>query len=839
LAYVVAALRRIAPDLGQGMISALRAPRMPAADSLLTGLINDLVTLPSPLVLILDDYHTIDTQAIHDMLSFLLEHQPPHLHLVLATRSDPPLPIARLRGHGQLTEVRQIDLCFRPDEAAEFFRRALPFQLPADSVRALAARTEGWIAGLQLAALAMRGTQQQRLKPDPGAAAGFVRAFSGSHRLILDYLVEEVLGQQPPAIQSFLLQTSILERMTGPLCDHVLRSAAEEQGPDPASNSQQVLEYLEQENLFIVALSDERNWYRYHQLFADLLRQRLQQTQPEQVAILHQRASRWYEDNQFAAEAIDHALSSGNVERALALVEESADNVMLRSEVSTLRRWLAALPPERVRSRPLLGAYEALAMVIAGQPLEAAESRLAEAQAVDAGHSIRGEVAAFQALLAAYRGEVEQSATLSEQALERLPEDRHFFRSYVTGFLGLAYLYQGEVPAATTTFERAAEIGQQTGNLTITVLALCHLAELATMRGQFGEAHGYYEQALDLARDAQGRPEPIGGMAYTGLGRLLAERNELDAARKHLVTGLDLINRWGQAGAISGYLGLARVEQALGHASATHDALQQAQRVAEQFDAMELDDIHVAATRARLGCMSGGADPDRLKAAVQWVDQRRFDSFTDAGEWQSAVDAASFSDAAEYVIVAEVYLASGQPDKALNVAHPLLHKAESNDWIFLVRSLLITKALAHQALGDLDRALEILTQVLALAKPQGWVRSFVDRGPQMAELLRHAASRGIEAPYTRRLLDAFDAAEEATMDATPTARPPQPLIDPLTARELEVLRLLATRLSTQEIADRLFVTVSTIRSHTKNIYSKLHVHSRDAAAERGRELKLI
>ena len=840
LAYVVAALRCIQADLGKGMISALRAPRMPPADSLLAGLINDLAALPAPVILVLDDYHAIDAQAIHDILTFLLDHQPPHMHVAIATRSDPPLPIARLRGHGQLTELRQMDLYFVPDEAAEFFRRSLQLELPAGSVEALSARTEGWIAGLQLAALAIRGAQQ--LRPEPADIAAFVRAFTGSHRLVLDYLIEEVLEQQPPAIQSFLLQTSILERMTGPLCDHLLGAGPEtaaRQDSGSFGDSQQVLEYLEQENLFIVSLGVERRWYRYHQLFADLLRQRLQQTQPERVAALHRRASEWYEHHQFAAEAIDHALEGGATARALQLVEKHADAVMLRSEVATLRRWLEALPAAQVRARPVLVAYDALTMVVSGEPLDEAESKLEAAQAGNAHGTIHGEVTAFRALLAAYRGEVQQSAALSEQALELLPTDRQFFRSYVTGFLGLAYLYQGEVAAATAAFERAVQIGQRTGNLTITVLALCHLAELATIRGQAREGRAYYEQALDLARDEQGQPEPIAGMAHTGLGRLLAEHNELSAARQHLVTGLNLIKRWGEAGAIGGYLGLAYVEQVQGHDDAARHALQTARHVAEKFDAMELDDLHVAATRARLDVLSGRRDPSRLQQAQRWVESRGFDHRTGPEEWAAAVAAASFSQASEYRVLAEVYVALDRLDEALAVIEPLLRKAEAQDWIFFVRELRITQALAYQAQGDLDRALASLSRPLALAKNQGWVRAFIDQGAPMAELLRHAASRGIEAPYASRLLAAFDEPEEMDPEAAAPVPAHQPLIDPLTEREMEVLRLLATRLSTDEIASRLFVTVGTVRSHTKNIYSKLNVHSREAAAARGRELQLI
>jgi LuxR family maltose regulon positive regulatory protein len=853
LAYLVAALQMVQADVGEAALAALQSHQPPPAESVLTALINKIAALPGPgdhekgrpHILVLDDYHLITAQAIHDAVSFLLDHLPPNLRLVTSTRADPPLPIARLRGQGQLTELRQPDLRFTIDEAAAFLNARVGLNLSPADVAALEARTEGWIAGLQMAAVSIRGQQD---------VAAFIRAFTGSDRYILDYLVEEVLYRQPEHIQNFLLQTSILDRLTGPLCDAVCSVgtvssstgtavlgggapeqpskgdsyAATPQFPGPSAPGQEILEYLERNNLFVVALDSERRWYRYHHLFAHLLQHRLKQAQPDMVPLSHIRACAWYEQNGLIAEAIDHALAAGDAEWAARLVEQAAESTMLHSEFATLLRWTEALPRDMLRSRPRLCVYQALAMVFGGQPLDLALSRLQDAAEADVDGSVAGDLIAFRALMAAYQGESEQSAELARQALELLPEESLFFRSFVAGFLGLAHLYAGEIEPATRAFEEAVRVSQKTGNLTISVLARCHLAELSLLRGQVEQAKDLYEQALDIAVGHRGQHQPVAGIALIGLGRMELQQYNLEAATHHLTLGIELAKKWGEVGAISGYTGLALVRQAQGDESGALTAVQTAQRLAEKFDAMDVDDIGVGLCQARLWVAQGNTE-----AVAHWIEERGLDKDVNLETLKEEIRTVhSLYRFSEYTTLALARVAQGRPDDALSVLTALLQAAEEAGWATYCIEVLILQALAHQAQGDVAQALAALKQALSLAKPDGFVRLFVEKGVPMERLLYQAADQGIAPEAAGMLLAAFPAPD--------TRQETQPkIIEPLTERERQVLLLIAEGLSNREIAQKLFVSVSTVKVHTYNIYGKLGVHSRIQAVSKARALDIL
>jgi LuxR family maltose regulon positive regulatory protein len=841
--YFVAALRTI-PSLsetgvGESALAMLQSPQPPSMETVLPALINDIAAVsqhdhdgPS-YVLILDDYHEIEAQPIHEGIAFLLDNQPRQLHLVLSTRADPPLPIARLRGRGQLTELRQTDLRFTHDEAAAFLNTCVGLNLSAKDVAALEARTEGWIAGLQMAAVSMRNQED---------VARFIRAFTGSDRYILDYLVEEVLHREQESVQTFLLQTSILDRLTGPLCDAILVSGVEEQqrGGDhgtsvpqtPISASgQEILEYLERNNLFVVSLDNERRWYRYHHLFADLLQHRLQQAQPDMVPLAHSRACAWYEHNGLIAEAIDHAIAAGDAEWAARLVEQAAESTMLRSEFATLLRWVEALPQDLLRTRPRLCVYQALAMVFGGQPLDIAQSCLQQAVEADVDGSIAGDVTAFRALMAAYRGEREQSANLAQRALELLPEESLFFRSFVTGFLGLAHLYSGEIEPATRAFKEAVRVSQKTGNLTISVLARCHLAELAMLQGKVDEAEALYEQAVDIATDDRGQPQPIAGVALIGLGRLEAERYNLEAATRHLTEGIELTEKWGEAGAISGYTGLARVRQSQGDERGALEAVQTAQRLAEKFDAMDVDDIGVGLCEARLWIAQGN-----IKAVDRWIEERDLDRDLNLEMLKEEIRTAhSLYRFSEYATMALVRVAQGRPGDALSVLRPLLQAAEDAGWVAYCMEVSATEALALQAQGNTAQALAALERALSTAEPGGFVRTFAEKRPGMAELLYQAAAQGIVPEHAGRLLAALPEPEAPDL----FQEMPADMVEPLSKREHEVLQLIAEGLSNREIAHKLFLSMSTVKVHTYNIYGKLGVHSRTQAVAKARALGIL
>ncbi len=842
--YFVAALQTI-PSLsetgvGESALAMLQSPQPPPMEAVLAALINDIAAVSQhdheshSYVLVLDDYHEIEAQSIHEGITFLLDNQPRQLHLVLSTRADPPLPIARLRGRGQLTELRQPDLRFTHDEAAAFLNTCVGLNLSPEDVAALEARTEGWIAGLQMAAVSMRNQED---------VAGFIRAFAGSDRYILDYLVEEVFHRQPDSVQAFLLQTSILDRLTGPLCDAVLgKSAAEQwskrdddtsapQLPRPPASGQEILEYLERNNLFVVPLDNERRWYRYHHLFAHLLQHRLHQAQPDMVTLYHGRACAWYEHNDLIAEAIDHAMAAGDAERAANLVEQAAESTMLRSEFATLLRWVEALPEDLLRTRPRLCIYQALAMVFGGQPLDIAQSRVQKAVEADVDRSIAGDVAAFRALIAVYRGEREQSAKLAQRALELLPEESLFFRSFVAGFLGLAHLYSGEVEPATRVFEEAVRVSQKTGNLTISVLARCHLAELSMLQGKINEAEALYKQAVDIATDDQGQRQPIAGVALIGLGRLESERYDFEAATRHLTEGIELAEKWGEAGAISGYTGLARVRQSQGEKRGAIEAVQTAQRLAEKFDAMQVDDIGVDLCRARLWIAQGN-----IKAVARWIEERRLDKDLSLETLKEEIRTAhSLYRFSEYATMALARVAQGRPGEAFSVLRSLLRAAEDAGWVAYCMEVSAIQALALQAQGNVAQALAALERALSIAEPGGFVRTFVEKGPGMAELLYQAAAQGIAPAYAGRLLAAFPTSEAADS----SREMPADMVEPLSEREREVLQLIAEGLSNREIAQKLFLSMSTVKVHTYNIYGKLGVHSRTQAVAKARTLGIL
>ncbi len=858
LAYLVAALRTIKADIGKGTLSALQAPQPPATEAILTALINQLDDLPHSLFLVLDDYHLITANSIHKALAFFLDHLPPQIHVVIATRSDPPLPVARLRGRGQLTELRQTDLRFSLDEVAVFLNQVMDLHLPSDDIAALSSRTEGWITGLQMAALALQvavSTQSQ----DIAQSRSFVQAFTGSNRYILDYLVEEVLLRQPEEIQAFLLHTAILNRLTGPLCDAVLDAGSTEPESEPGRllhSSQQTLEELEAANLFIVPLDSERCWYRYHRLFADLLRKRLEHAQPGQVPILHRRSSTWYAQNGFLPEAIDHALAAEDNDRAADLIEKVAEATLMRSEVPTLLHWMEKLPDKLIQGRPLLCLYHAWALLWTGQPLETVESRLRDADTGTDALSIK--VSTLQALVAAWQGEISRAGDLAREALERLPEGESFLRSIAAWNLSLSYLLSGEFEAGRQVLDEIARMGQRTGNVMFTVSALCHLAELQMSQARLYEARDTYQRALELAMDEQGQPLPAAGMPLIGLGELSREWNDLETAKHYLHQGFEQMRQWGPFGAIDGYISLARIRQAEGDPEGARDAIQQAQRLAVQFDVTELDDVLVAIHQVRLWITQGN-----FELARHWLEERGLllrhapgppaslaegpDTKTGRRELAGG-DSLIDQQLGRYkeILMVRLMLGLDRPDEAL----PLLDSQETileEQGRQVSRRMIeiqLLRALGFQAQDKMDQALASLEQALSIAELGGFVRIFVDEGERMALLLRQAASRGIAPGYVSQLIAIFDAQAAKETAGTlphPHVQPPvgQPLIEPLSEREMDVLRLLSTGLSNPEIAEELFIAASTVRSHLKSIYGKLNVHKRWDAVQRAEELGLL
>jgi len=848
-AYLIAALRTVHATIGEGARSVLQSPQPPPAESVLADLINEIAAIPgtadSParsLILVLDDYHLITAQPIHESIAFLLDHLPDCLHLVIATRGDPPLPLSRLRGRGQLTELRQADLCFTTDEAAAFLNTCMGLGIAADDVTTLASCTEGWITGLQMAALSMQGQED---------VPGFIRAFTGSNRYVLDYLVEEVLQRQPERVQRFLLQTSILERLCGSLCDAVQGRGAEEQRgrgeippapllPCSPASSQETLEYLERNNLFLVPLDDRREWYRYHVLFADLLRKRLQQEQPHLAPALHRRASTWYEEHGQPAPAIEHALSARDFERAAHLVEQAAEATLMRSEVVTFQRWMERLPDTLVRARPALCFFHAWVLLVSGCPLDVVESRLED---VGRGTGLfPGRLNVLRAFIAILRGQVPSAVELARQALEQLPEHDLFLRNVATWILSFSHVAAGDFEAGSQALDEVVRTGQQIGNVLIAARAQTYLAGVHVRLAQLDKARECYERALEIATDAQGRRRPVAGMALMGLGDLTREWNDLEAASRYVEEGIALTRQWSIFAALEGYIVLARVRQAQGDADGAGKALEQARQLAAQFRATDIDDLFVATSQAQLWVAQGN-----LAAAWQWARDRGLDRDIDWAELDDQGDFVNYHlRKYEYLILARMWLAQDQPDKALSVLEPLRLRMEQQGRTRLVLEAHMLQALACQAQGDVAQALACLEGALALAEPGGYVRLFVDEGEPMRVLLSRliADRRPPTAAYARKLLAALGEVTadhrlptEATLPAVVGRR--SSLIEPLSQREIELLRLIAEGLSNQEIAQRLFISLPTVKWHTSNIYGKLGVKNRTQAVAEAKALGIL
>jgi LuxR family maltose regulon positive regulatory protein len=825
LAYLKAALESLPWPAGDEVASRWASLHLGASRSGLTALINELDGFQDDFVCVLDDYHLITRPEIHETLAFLLEHQPPRMHLVISTRGDPPLPLARLRARRQMVEIREGDLRFTVPETLAFLGRASDLTLSDEDAAALQERTEGWAAGLQLAALALPGRRDEM--------GAFLESFAGSHQYIAEYLQSEVLSQQAADVQRFLLQTSILERLSGSLCDAVTGRRG----------GRQSLKELRRMNLFVVSLDDEQRWYRYHSLFADLLRQRLARTMPEEAPILHKRACHWYVAHDRPASAIKHALAAGEKELAAELIAAAAEETLMRGELTTLVNWMEPLPREIVDRHQLLRVYHATALLFLGQPLEVVEPWLYEGDAaMDQLPAIALPPYAYIAIL---RGQGARAAELSRQALAHLPPEERFLRSLAIWLLNVAELRDSDPDASLRLLEGAARSVREIGNAMVTVLALCNQAELYMVQGQLHESQAIYRRALALAADSQGKRLPVAGAALSGLGELAREWNDLAAAERYLVEGIELTKQWAGPAALDAYFSLAHVRLSLGDAAAAEELLEEAGHIAERFDASEEDDWLVDIVRARLWLGLG-----RIGEVWSWARARGLDG--ESGP-DLAVDLPGEDRSLEerkrkyeWLVLARLLLMEERPAEALSLldwVRPLFQKRRR------VRALIQTlnlTALAQQSCGRPTLALEALDEALALAEPDGHVRTFLDEGPQMARLLYRAAGRGPSPGYAGKLLALFPLSEateatEATeaAEAPPSARAEEALIRPLSPRELEVLQLIAEGHSNREIANILVLSLSTVKVHTRSIYRKLDVNSRTQAVGRARSLDLL
>ncbi len=834
--HTVAALDQARPGIGKRVGPLLGPPAPASFEGLVTALINELAAQPGDgeVLLVLDDYHLIDARQVHASLGFLLEHLPPGLHLVLASRADPPLPLARLRAGGQLAELRIGDLRFTAEEAAALLRESAGADLPAAAVAALAARTEGWAAGLQLAALSLAG------QADPD---GFVAAFSGSHRYVLDYLAEEVLDRQPEELCTFLIETSLLERLSGGLCDAVT-------GRD---GSQAMLEQVERANLFLVPLDEVRGWWRYHPLFADLLRARLQQQWPGRIAGLHRAAAAWCEDHGLADDAVRHALAAADPAWAARLVERHADAFLLRSEGATLQRWLAALPAGLAGSRPrLLLAQARLALLshraeAAEVALDAAERALASVPGVAdepfepsvgraASHlaNVPAAIALGRTLLAVLHGDAERAITFGRRTLAQVGEGEWLLASHANGYLGVAEWLRGQLAEAERALSSSIVQGRVAGQPAMTAWGYQDLGRVQRAQGRLDTAAGTYRQALEVAAATSRTALPAAGIAYVGLAEVAYQRNELDTALRHLTEGLALCRQLNFTQPLAtGLATLAWIRQAQGDAAGAREAMEEARQAAPGPGVAGLLNP-VPAQRARLQLAQGD-----LAAAARWTQQRGLGPDDEPG----------YPREPEYLVLARVLLAQYRRGPALALLEWLHAAAASQDRAGSVIEIQALQALALAAAGEEIAAVDALAGALSLGCPQGYVRVFADEGPPMAALLGRliAAQRSGQAAADvplgclARLRRAFDAehAEQAAPVTGPAPAAVPGIVEPLTSRELEVLGLLAAGRPNQAVAGELVVTLDTVKKHVSHIMDKLGAANRTEAVTRARELGLI
>lgn len=846
LTYLVAALKTIAANIGEGVLAVLQSPQPLPTESILTILLNEITTIQDNFLLVLDDLHVIDAKPANHALTFMLEHLPPQMHVVILTREEPNLPLARLRARGQLTELRGADLRFNSFEAAGFLNQVMGLNLSSEDIAALETRTEGWIAGLQLAAISMHGHKD---------AASFIQSFTGSHHFVLDYLVEEVLQNQSESVQTFLLRTSILDRLCGPLCDSILL--------DPSSSGQETLNYLERTNLFIVPLDNERRWYRYHHLFADLLRQRLHQSSVSStegvergVAELHKRASVWYEDNGLEIEAFHHAVISNDVERAARLVEGEGMPLHLRGAVAPVLNWLESLPSEVMDARPSLWVMYASVLVIAGKPtgieqkLQAAEAAMQGAEPDDKTRDLVGLIAATRAakaalIIAGQPTAIEQKLQAAEAALQgtepddktndligyiapiRVALDFHQYqvetiiaeslraleylhqgnlpvRTAAAWMLGVACQLQGDRAAASQAYNEAIFYSQAIGDNNITIMATIGLGNLEEAENRLYMADQSYRRVLQLAGDL---PLPATCEAHLGLARLCYEWNDLDDALQHVHQSMQLVRKTENTeGFIACEVFLARLKLAHGDVTGAAATLAKAVQSVRKHNfltrMMEIDAAQV------LTLLHQG----NLTAAAHLAQAHELP-----------------------ISQARVHLAQGDTSSALVVLEPLRRQLDAKGWVDERLKVMVLQAVALHSQGVKDKAVELIGDALTLAEPGGFIRTFVDEGLPMVRLLSDAAALGIKPDYIGKLLAVFEE-EQKRDDKLP---PVKPLIEPLSERELQVLKLIAQGLSNHEISERLFLALSSVKGHNRNIFGKLQVQRRTEAVARARELGLL
>jgi LuxR family maltose regulon positive regulatory protein len=826
LGYLVTALRAVHPGVGEEALAVLRTPSPPEPAAVLTGLLNEILALSEDVVLILDDYHEIEARPVHDALQLILDHLPRRLLLVLATRMDPPLSLSRLRARGQLLELRAADLRFTGGESAAFLNEVMGLSLTIDEIAALGDRTEGWAAGLQMAALSLRGRED---------SAAFIEHFTGSHRYILDYLTDEVLSRQPPEVRAFLIDTSVLKRLSGPLCDAV----------SGRGDSQGLLEDLETANLFLIPLDDERRWFRWHHLFGTLLEHQLdRRSGKDGTAERHRRASAWYAANSFPEDALEHALAAGDLDRAAELVEANAIPRLIRGDARSVLRWIGALPPERVARCPWLSVALAWTLISGLRTTEAerhirdAEQAIADGAPADA--ELRGNLGILRGIVLSTHGRPHEAEEHFQAALEQVhPES--FARGAALVQQGIARVILHDLDGGEARLTEARSFNLRQGHFLGALIAQWYLGRIAWMRGRLRAAVALYGEGLRIVGGESGRPGPGAGMFLAGLSEVRWELNDLEEAESLAHQAIELGRRVALGpNIVPALLVLGRIRQMRGDFDGARQAIDDA--AATMGNAVPpfweiLQDAYREHFRLDRARRTG--DSVSTAEALRWV---RTCSLLPPESEPADLTMLMPSPFQEFVCLTAMraLLSAGVIEEGLRRLVRLRERLSAAGYGQVEMECLVLEARVRHEQGEDEAAAVALARALALAEPEGAVRLFLEEGPELIPLLENAIARGHTPAFARRLLEAFGATAPTALNPSVPRLVSAPAVsDALSDREVEVLRLIAGGLSNSEVGRKLFIAASTVKKHLENVYGKLEVRNRTEAVTRAREMGLM
>ena len=812
--YLIATLRNIHPDIGETALSQLQSSQRPPVESVLISLIQEVTELAEELIIVFDDYHAIDTDNIHKLIKILLDFLPTQVHLVISSRVDPPLPLARLRASKQLSELRTAHLCFTDDEAAAFFNQIMDLHLSSEDISVLESRTEGWIAGLQLAAISMQGRED---------ISSFIQSFAGDDRHIVDYLVEEVLNLQTEPVQNFLLQTSILNRLSEPLCKFVTGE----------KGSQEILDELERANLFIVPLDDKRHWYRYHHLFAELLQQRLRLSEGDLVNALHKKASRWYQDQGIIDEAVNHAFEAHDYEQAAQLIGEYVKYTWEYDARMSI--WHKKLPLEFIRKDPELSFFNAWMIEKSGQYDVAEEHLDATEQLISAQLDetskkttdslpekfdvLRGKIAAIRANIALYRNDTPAVVRFAEKAMKLLQHRKSSWGNHTANILGQAFFFREELGKANQIFKDVANEGKLSGDYFSYLKGRLGVASILRSRGDLPGAIEIYKELYQIAEERGLLQSPMIGWLYLNWGKILGYQNYINEALQYIQQGLNLSKPANDAAMTGeGHFNLVAVLLTKGDLVAAEAIIEKTETLAEQTGMPLLIVNSLETLKVRIWLDKGS-----LKPALKWMAQQKTPEDGKSG----------YLPFPKRMLFSRILFADGKTDNSLELLKPLAKIFKGRNWAIEQIEVLLIRSKIYQSRGELSEAISLLQKAVALAEPGGIISIFVDEGPSIAELLQMLLEENTDIPraFVNKVLSAFRLTKLMKTD--------DGIFERLSERELEVLRLIASGLPNKTITEELFISLSTVKTHIRNIYSKLDVNSRTQAAAKAKDLDLL